>query len=75
MNVVRLTLTAALAVTLTGCSALSNLTNPDGTAINPGPVCVDTANGRFCYMPTPVPGTAAVAPAPVLNTPTPQLAK
>ena len=71
MNTLKLLLIAALAVTLAGCSALSNITNPDGTAINPGPVCVDTANGRFCYMPTPVPGTAAVAPAPVV----PQLAK
>ena len=74
MNALKLLLIAALAVTLAGCSTLSNLTNPDGTAINPGPVCVDTANGRFCYTPTPVPGTAAVAPAPVVQA-VPQLAK
>lgn len=64
---------------LTGCSAGSKLgeviTNPDGKPIVTGEICVNTPNGRFCYMPnkptivepvpTPKPADVAVAPAPV----------
>lgn len=68
----KLLLVTALALALSGCTALSSVTDPDGNPVTPGPVCVDTANGRVCYYPTPVPGTAAIAPAPVIL---PQLAK
>lgn len=61
---------------LTGCDATRNLTDPDGNPVivQPQPVCVETANGRVCYMPH-SPGTAALLP-PVPPAPAvPQLAK
>lgn len=66
-------LLALAGVSFTGCSALNALTTPDGEPVASGPVCVDTEQGRFCYMPNAAPGTAAlIPPAP---TPIPQLSK
>lgn len=62
----KLLLVMLCAIALAGCS---QLTGVDGSPVTPGPVCVETENGRVCYLPN-VPPTP---PVPVV--PAPQLAK
>lgn len=70
-----------LGIGLTGCGALGAagnvVTNLDGKPVVSGTICVNTPNGRFCYMPTEptiiqpetVPDGVAVVPASTLATP------
>lgn len=55
---------------LSGCDATKALVGADGKPVVMGEVCVQTANGMFCYKPN-EPTVVEPAPAPVPAVPTP----
>lgn len=50
----------AVTVCVCGFAACSSLTGADGSPVGLSPVCVETENGRVCYLPN-----APVPPAPI----------